>query len=165
MTKKKFAGLVIPAGVVLAAFIGGMKRCNKKIIAERKLKERYELYYNLTNQWLQNRYNNYDISKYFAERGILTVAVYGNGTMANLLYQELMEYKIEVLYFIDKNSPDGQIGFNNLRIVNMDNLNSMKRVDAVIVTPFFDFEEINQQLLKREIADHIISLEDIIFDI
>lgn len=161
--KKVFAG-ILKAGVFFGS-IGGVAYLGKKSMQkEAELGKRYRSYYTVTNQWLMNKNENKDMSKYFEENKIKTIAIYGMGSMGELFYEDIKKTNVEVAYFIDKNADELYYGLDDISVVNLDGISDQKKVDAIIVTPVFDFDKISDDLEEAGADAEIISLEDVIYE-
>ena len=115
---------------------------------------------NLLSMWLQNKENKLSIETYLLEIGVKKVAIYGMSFVGERLYDELEKSKITVEYCIDKN-------VNNIyKDVNIlspnDKLNC--NIDAIIVTAFTYFDDIESEL-KKKINVPIISIDDIVYSL
>ena len=162
-------GKVIVKVVEALAFVGSVAGVaylgNKALKKETELKERYKSYYMLTNQWLLNRNAGRSIEEYFSQNDIESIAIYGMGTLGELFYQEVKKTNVTVKAFIDRNADEIYYGLDNLAIVNLERLNEIEKVDAIVVTPVFDFDDINEEIRNSGTSCKVISLEDIIYDI
>lgn len=127
------------------------KSVNKKM-------NKFKQYYQLTNQWLLLKNMNKSIPEYFDLQGYQSIAIYGMGELGNRLYEELMNSKIEVKYAIDK-YPENN--FTELKFCELSD--NMEEVDVIIVTPVFDYEEIEKNITSK-VNYKVISLEDILWD-
>lgn len=119
----------------------------------------------IIEQWLENKILHKEIGDYlFHELGVQKVAIYGAGKYGELLYDDLTTNSvIEISYFIDLNADSLYYGIDDIDILNLEELKTAARVDAVIVTPYPKFEFIKNDL--KSIMDYdalIISLDDII---
>lgn len=150
----------------LAGAIGGIVYFSQKSIKrESDLQKRYRAYYELSNQWLMNRNENKSLSSYFEENDIKSIAIYGMGTLGELFYEEVKKSEVQVKYFIDKNADELYCGMDNIPVMGFNDLLIQEKVDAVIVTPIFDYSVIQKDLHKVDASLNLISLEDIIFGI
>ena len=151
------------------AFIGSVGGVaylgNRALKKENEYKERYKSYYMLTNQWLLNRNSGKSIQEYFSQNNIKSIAIYGMGTLGELFYEEVKNTDVSVKSFIDKNAEELYYGLDNLPIVNLEELDTIKDIDAIVVTPVFDFDDISKEIEKSGSSSQMISLEDIIYDI
>lgn len=147
-----FAGTV--AGVVGAGKIVGKKAAKAQQYADKHL-----TLYLLMNQWVKVKQENKDIAAYLAQRGYKKIAIYGMNYVGETLYDELKGTEVEVVYAIDKNA-NGI--YADIDVVLPDS--NLQEVDAVIVTPIFFFEEIEELLITKMEAD-IISMEDILYEV
>lgn len=120
-----------------------------------KIKNR--ILYKCMNQWLSLKQRNVNLSSFFIDRKLYTIAIYGFHFMGQRLYDELKSGPIKVEYAIDKNN---ETRFFELPIVKVDT--ELKEVNAIIVTPVCDFLEI-KEVLSKKVECQIISIEDILF--
>lgn len=125
-------------------------------IQERK--ERYQ--YKFMNQWLSLKQDGIDISSFFVSQGIHSLAIYGFHYMGQRLYDELKESHVKVLYAIDKNERDLRQQNVGLPIVHPNDM--LREVDAIVITPIFDFLEVKEELLKK-LNCAMFSIEDILY--
>ncbi len=160
----KVLGNIAKAGVFLGS-IGGIAYYSKKSLDKSgKLQGRYKAYYQLTNQWLMNKNEGKSVASYFADNNIKNIAVYGMGTLGELFYNEIKGTDVKVSYFIDKNADTLYYGVDDIAVVGLDDICNQDTVDAIIVTPIFDFDDIEGDL--EEVTDiSLISLEDVIYGI
>ena len=115
------------------------------------------LLYKCMNQFLVLKQKGIDISNFFSDRGIYTIAIYGVHYLGQRLRDELEESKVKVKYAIDKKT---EVEDWQIPIFHPDE--NLPEVDAIIITPVFDFLEIKQKLsVKMECP--IISIEALLF--
>lgn len=115
---------------------------------------KYKTYYKLMCKWLS--IGNRKISDYLLGEGIKSVAIYGMADMGKLLYQQLCDTGIDVTYFIGRRNGEG---YKDIPLYGIESY--LPAVDAIIVTPFLEFDEIAKKLRKK-INCRIISLEEVI---
>lgn len=114
--------------------------------------------FKLLANFLKLKHESKDLSKYFEDNYIKTVAVYGIGYFGKEIYKELLELKnIKVLYAIDKNAQS--IENSELKIFKL--TDELPPVDAIVVTPIQYYNEIEKDLYKKGI-NNTISIEDIV---
>lgn len=118
-------------------------------------KGRYQ--YMFMNRWLSLKQKDICISTFFERRGIGSIAIYGVHFMGERLYDELKESQVEVAYAIDRSSL-GQ-GWDIPVIRPEDKL---EQVDAVVITPVFDFLEI-KDMLSSKLDCPMFSIEEVLF--
>ncbi len=129
----------------------------KRIYEEWKGREKNISLYHLTNEWLAMKQKNMDFAKYFKDRGYCSIAIYGMGYLGERLVDELNHTGIGISYAIDRGKKGGYAG---VAIKDLDG--ELPAVDAVVVTPIYDFWEIKRNL-AGVLECPVISLEDIIF--
>ena len=98
-----------------------------------------------------------EICNYLKRNGYNNVAIYGGRDSGWHVVKQLQKTEIIVKYVIDKIVFSGEIG--SLSIFRPDD--ELPEVDAVIVTPVWDYCNIKEQI-SRQINCPIISLEDVI---
>ncbi len=148
------AGMVFGAGI--------MNSISKKTIEqERKLRERYQQYYSVASRCLMLKNDGKKIADYFEEKQIRTVAIYGVGTMGNILYNELADSNVKVSCFIDANAEELSYGLDEVEVLIPDEVCTKENIDAIIVTPVADYDEIRSKLENCSSAQ-IISFETIV---
>lgn len=127
---------------------------------ESKLQNKYYDYYLLLNHWLEAKNYGHDASEYFEDEDFKYIAIYGMGDLANRLSEDLEKSKVKVRYGIDKDIANSVSRISDVFTLE----DELEKVDAVIVTPFFEFDQIKEQLCKNFTCP-IISLEEVIWSI
>jgi hypothetical protein len=128
----------------------GFDRCNKN----GKQVKAFE-YYRLLNQWMYLKERGRHLEEYLVTNGIVKVVIYGYGDLGKHLLQELDGSCVEVVYIIDKNE--------NVSEMTGKTKNRPDSVDAIIVTPFLEFEEI-AEFLHKQWRCKVISIEELIME-
>ncbi|AOY75660.1 glycosyltransferase [Clostridium formicaceticum] len=95
---------------------------------------------------------------YFNRKSFNRIAIYGAGTSGNLLANKLENSTIAISFFIDKNI----LSSDNRTVIKPEEIDEGFSVDAIIITPVFDFDNIKASLLKNKVNAEIISLCDIV---
>lgn len=113
--------------------------------------------YKFMNQWLLLKQRGVDISTFFIRQGIRSIAVYGAHFMGQRLYDELKESQVNVRYVIDRNSDKEEW---EIPVVYLHD--DLEPVDAVVITPIFDFREIKANLSEK-MDCRMISIEEMLF--
>lgn len=133
-------------------------------------KEVYAFSYPVVFSYLDNKIKGKDISVFFRENKIRSIAICIRGVLNNLgelFYKDIINSGIEVKYFIDKNYHKAfSGGISGIPVIGANELCDQKSVDAYIVAPFYYFNEIADDLVRAGIEfDRIISLADIILSL
>lgn len=155
--KKAIAGIV---GGMIGAVIGaaGIRKMNEKVMKEKEnTKQRYKKYYDILNYWMEGNQRGKNIAASLEEKGYRKIVIYGMGEMGNRLYEQLRGTDIQVLYAIDKNPVSG---YSELNVVGA--AMETAGVDAVIVTPVYDFDKIKGDL-EGNFTCEILSLEEVVY--
>lgn len=113
----------------------------------------------MMNQWVAVKQEGKHLAEYFERNNYHTIAIYGMSYAGERLLEELKDSGITVKYGIDKNA-DGI--YSVIKMVTMKE--ELEAVDAVVVTPIFFFDEIEQELSKKMNCP-ILSLEDILYEV
>ncbi len=120
--------------------------------------DKYQMWYNLMEQWLTLHEESKTIPQILKERGILSIALYGLGKIGKHVVWELKDSDVTILYAIDR-VVSGV--YDEIPVKKADEY--LPLVDAVIVTAVYDFEEI-EELLKDKVDCPVISLEEILYE-
>lgn len=165
---KKIFQAVAKTGVLVASLGGVVYYMQNKVKKEENYTKRYKRYYELTNQWLLNKNANKSVEEYFRKNQYKSIAVYGQGTLCELLCTELREQAksgVKIEYFIDKNTAGVCYNENDIPTVGPADIGTQKKVDVIVVTPIANYEEIIADLSDAAVDCDIISLEDVIYEI
>lgn len=148
----------------LGIFLGFscINRYKNNVIKKNKDKAcKLENYYKLLLSWLDLKNNNVSIEEYFISNNYTNIAIYGMGELGKKLYEELKDSKkINIKYGIDENN---QTMYSDLNIYSLYS-NKLPEVDVIIVTPIFEFFEL--EAMMQDIVDYpIVSLEEVIYEL
>lgn len=158
MKRKIAIAASFAAGIIFGIAIMGNRM--KKEIHRKNLKiNKFKEYYSLLIQWLSLRQNGKRLGQYFTENGYQVIAIYGMGELGKCFYEELKDIpEIEIKYAIDQ-----QGAFcGELEILDPDD--SLPDVDAIIVTPIYAYDEIEEKL-KQKTHSRVVSLDSVVYDI
>lgn len=131
------------------------KHINLEALLIEKEKNRY--LYELMNRWIILKQQRVNISSFFINRGIERIAIYGMHYIGERLYDELIDAQVEIVYAIDRNKYK-----ENWKIPILQPNEQLDTVDAIVITPIFDFIEIKESL-SQKITCLMISIEEILF--
>lgn len=158
MKKSCLAVLTMVAGAVTGA--AGVGTYQGKIIKIKQKKvDKFKAYYNLLNQWLILKQDGKNLEQYFIDNQYETIAIYGMGEMGNRLYDELKNTSVKIEYAIDKEAGST---YSEIEVLEIED--NLPKVDAVIVTAVFAYEEV-EKLLSEKIDCNIISLEEVVYEV
>lgn len=148
---------------VLSGAVGGAFAA-KKIIGDatevqKNMSEKHLALFLLMNQWVAVKQKGKNLTDYFENMGYKKIAIYGMSYVGERLVEELKDSSIQIAYGIDKMA---ETIYSDIDLVTMEN--ELEQVDAVVVTPIFFFDEIEEELSKK-IDCPIISLEDILYEV
>lgn len=155
---KKVAGVI---SAFMAAFMAGAGMVGKILIKNvnrsQEMSEKHLALYMITNDWLRLRQDGKSLVAYFERKNYKRIAIYGMHYMGMSLLNELKNSDIEVIYGIDRNAD--RI-FADCKVITPDE--EFEDVDAIIVTPVFYFESIEEEL-SRKVTYPIVSLEEVLY--
>lgn len=148
----------IVAGL-MGSFIGGicLGRWSRKedLTTERKRVKKFEDYFSILNSWLKLSNRGDRVQDYFLKNSFRRVGIYGMGELGKRLYEELEKSDVEIVFAMDKggyNLPNG------LRMVN--ETEEIPSVDVIVVTPTFDYSNIENSL-KQRTHNKIVSISEL----
>lgn len=127
-----------------------------------KLKEnlrKYSVRTRIFDKWLLINGNEISISKYFEDKGINAVAIYGMGRLGRHLLSDLKKNNISVEYVIDKRANIKNI---DLPIYDMESV--PVSVDTVIVALDSEYEKVIWSLEKKGFKN-VLLIENVIEEI
>lgn len=110
-----------------------------------------------TVDWLKMLQEGKNICSYLIKNNIRTVAVYGVGFLGERLIDELKKTDTCLVYAIDMHRKGEYAG---IKIRN--SCEQLPIVDAIIVTPVYNYNDIANMLSERTEAE-IISLEKMVY--
>lgn len=117
---------------------------------------KYKKYYSLMCSWIE--IPNEKISKFFLKNNIKSIGIYGIKDIGKHLYLQLKNSQVKVEYFIDQSSYVQ--GISDLPLYRLED--TLTDVDAIIVTPFMEFDLIKERLCKKN-DFRILSIEEVVY--
>lgn len=167
MKKKKVIGsmLVGITGILGAVSLIRLRQFyGNSIGRDNSRKARLNLYYTVLSQWLNNNLEGKKIAEYLMKEKKKTIAIYGAGKLGELLYRELADSDIVVKCFIDKDASSLCYGLDEISVKPIEKLHDEEGIDAIIVTPVFAYDEIEENIHRILSGIKVMSLEDVVFD-
>ena len=155
--KKGVAGVL---SAVVGSVAGGLAvgvKSNQEVKKWRALSNKHLEMIKLYDQWFATKQEGKSIADYLKKESVKTVAIYGMSFMGQRLYEELKDTDVEVKYGIDKNRDKI---YADIDIITPED--DLEEVDAIIVTAFLYFNEI-EDLLMEKTNRQILSIEDLIY--
>lgn len=153
--------VIASVSILLGASVGAtaMKTYqNKKQLKSSETLQKMGQFYDLLVRWISIKQQGNSLSTYFLKNGYKTIALYGMKELGERLYDELKGSEIEIKYIIDKNA---QAIYSDIDVVTPEE--PLDKVDAIVVTAVYYFEEIEERL-EGKVDCPIISLEDVIYE-
>lgn len=115
--------------------------------------------YNTLKRWFVLKQRGRELFTYFEKNDYFQIAIYGMSDLGRYLLEELAGSHIQVLYGIDRRAEKLTVGLPVLTVED-----TLPRVDAIIVTAVYFFDEIDA-LLRQKVDYPVISLEDVLYTI
>lgn len=153
--------IIAIASLIAGILAGGVaigKLKDNSIESARRKSDKFKGYYTMLTQWLILKQQGRSLEEYFLKKGYKTVAIYGLGDMGECLYEELRDSSIVVKYAVDKNANSTYLDLNII-----DSNEVFEKVDVMVVTATFAFDEIADELAKK-VDFSIVSLDDIVYE-
>lgn len=156
---KKYAMTVSALMGLLAGFVPTFKIYHDKMKKEKELDNKNDAILRIFTLWFKDKQSGKSLVDFFSENGYKNIAIYGMHYLGECLLEELKNSEINVKYVIDRNAERVN---TDIEICTLED--NLSKVDAIIVTAFYYFDEIKMELCKKMDCP-IISLEDIIYEI
>lgn len=157
--KKLTISLLSTLGGAVAAAAAVKKVTGEATEVQHNLSEKHLALFLMMNQWVAVKQEGKNLADYFEKMGYKTIAIYGMSYAGERLVEELKDSNIQIKYGIDKKA---DTIYSDIEIVTMED--KLEEVDAVVVTPIFFFDEI-EEALSEKMDCPIISLEDILYEV
>lgn len=120
--------------------------------------EKFKMYFNLMERWLTLHEEGRRIPQILKERGFSAVGIYGLGKIGKHVVWELENSNITTVFVVDRS----MAGFyGKIPVKRIDE--EFPKVDVVIVTAVYDFDEI-EKMLTVKVQCPVISLEEILYE-
>ncbi len=120
--------------------------------------DKYMLYFSVLDKWMRLRENGDTVERYFLNHGYHRIGIYGVAQLGNHLIAELSKSEVEVVYGIDRRA---ELLYAGIPVYGLED--DWEQVDAIVVTPIYDYSNIKKQLEKKG-NYRVISLESIILE-
>ncbi len=145
----------LAAGLIIGILI---ERWNMRHVIRDKDKEveRFKGNFSLLGEWLAMVERGDTLEKNLQELNIKTAAVYGMGIIGNHVLKQLNGSNVSVKYIVDKNEIKG---IYDAIICNPEE--KLEGVDAIIITPIYQFEAI-RNILQKNNNIKMISVRELI---
>lgn len=140
-------------------FLTQIREKNRQIKYWRQNAEKSAQIMRLYDQWMFIHQDHKSAYDYFVEKGIKSIAIYGMDNVGERFYEELKDTDIKIAYAIDKKG-----GSINAEIKIVAPEDELERVDAIVVTAVYYFDEIFKNLSSKTDIP-IISLEEILHEV
>lgn len=123
-------------------------------IAENKFPD----YFDVLCAWMKVYQRNQSVLKYFDDKKIDRIYVYGTGKLAEFLWHDISSHVEIAGYIVEMRQEDkykGKMVFDMKNHSNMENL-------PIVVTPFYDMAFIRHFFRKCKIENEMIRMDDIV---
>lgn len=121
-------------------------------------KRRKDSFYQTMRNWVELKLSGDSIVRRLRQMDIHTIIIYGAGRHGDMLFQDIFPSLIEVVGWIDaKSMEEEHFGLPVYRL----NYDMIPTVDAIVITPYLEFENIKKELSDKTSA-RIISLKELV---
>lgn len=127
----------------------------RNIHIQKKKVNKFRQYYNCVDHWLVLKEKGLKLREEFKRRSINSIAIYGRGILCDHLITELENTDIVIQYIIDRGFDKEYRGITVLKEYDQ------SPIDAVIITPLFDFDAISNKI-KENYNVSVLSIHDLI---
>lgn len=118
---------------------------------------RKDSFYQLMSKWMKLKLEGQSLAEKLAHNGYSRIAIYGAGRHGMFLYQDLLGSRVRVVYFIDRNKK----ALQGKDIPVYLPVEELPDIDAIVVSPYLEFELIKQDL-KSKCNYKLIALNELI---
>lgn len=118
-----------------------------------------DTFYTFLLKWIEARQKGITIADVLKRKNIDTVAIYGFGIHGHLALKDLVNSQILVKYMIDQDK--NKKGAEDIDVLDLSS--EFPEVDAIIISPFLEFESIAGVLMAKTNA-RLMSLQDLVFE-
>lgn len=150
------------AGTIVGA-VGGMvgmgKSAGTRLQEVQQLSDKHLALFRMMSQWVAVKQEGKNLADCLKKMGYREIAVYGMSYAGERLVAELKDTDVKIKYGIDQNANNLRSG---LQIYSPED--ELEKVDAVVVTPIFFFDEIEEKLRGKTDCP-IISLEELLYEV
>lgn len=159
MKKGLISTLVGAAGSALATGIAVNNIKSKEVAGQSARADKNAAVIDILARWISIMQDGKSLTEYFEKYQYKTVAIYGMHYVGERLYNELTKAGIEVKYAIDQVRTISAVGVEVRKPGDY-----LDEVEAVIVTPVYYFQQI-QEKLADVLACPIISFDEILDEV
>lgn len=118
--------------------------------------KRLKIYNDIFIKWIKLLQKGISINKYFEEKKLQKIAIWGKGNLCELLINEISE-KLSVEAIVESNPTIKEC--MGISIVGIEEIQS--NIDSIVVIPVYDMERIKQKV-KMELKDKLVGIDEII---
>lgn len=155
-------GIIATISTVLGAAAGAVavgKVASEATSKSKQMSDKHLALYLMMNRWVEVKQEGKSLVDYFKKNNYKTVAIYGMNYVGERLLDELKDSEVTVKYGIDQRADEI---YTDIDLITMND--ELPEVEAIVVTPIFFFDEI-QDKLSDKVDCPIISLEDILYEL
>lgn len=145
------------AGCITGLKLGSAVSKEKLEIQAAQSSNKYLQSYLMMDQWVRIKQEGRSLSTYFQKNGYQRIAIYGMNYSGITLLDELSGSEIEVKYGIDANADQIYLDIPVYKLSD-----ELEPVDAIVVSPIYYFDEIEQNVSEK-MSCPVIPLDDVIF--
>lgn len=160
MKKKEKIILIVGIVILIKNINKKFKTINARIDGCYSKVNRVSDYLSIYAKIINSKDKGLGLSEKLESMGVKTIAVYGKGTLGDLVGNELENSSIHIAYYIDKYVQEDT--YKGVPIFSLDTVSEMKPVDLILVTPVHLFNYIIRDLYLEGRDEKILSLKELI---
>lgn len=117
---------------------------------ERKFNPDFRDYYEVVSRWIIMKNSGRRLEEYFKYAGIRSVAIYGAGSLGEMVCQELQDSEINVFYVIDQKKKRFET-LKESNIIHPSQIKDQKMPDAIVITSMIHKSDIIDLLCRMNL--------------
>lgn len=129
---------------------------------EAEIGERMKKYYQMLNKWLRIQQRNHNLSELLIRKDLYNIVIYGLGEIGKNLLEELKDTPINIGCVLVKEINPEVCMVKQVVVDDYSEFQKNNKIDTIIVTPVYDFENIRDMLIKKGVTSKVVSLDELI---
>ena len=115
-------------------------------------------------KWMEAIEDNKSLSDYLLQCGYKNVAIYEAREIGRLLYNQLKNSSLHIECIIERNA-ESLNELMEIPVIRPSQALLLKNVDVIIVTPFENYDAVNEYFMNLGINTPTISLRDMLYEL
>lgn len=115
-------------------------------------------------RWMENNNSGKKFADYLLSCGYYKVAIYGAGDIGRLLYHDVKNSDVQVMYFVDRNAESIK-NIDGIQVVLPIDIVKQKDVDIMIISPVGAFDSIKRLMVDNYPEIPVLSLKEAVYEV